>query len=566
MVKMSVYLKKAAIAAALLLALGSCGGNTGSQAARNAGDEQVLNLSFTYPLTLDVNDARNSNEFQIMTQVFEGLTRIFQRDGQDVYEPAGAESWTVSPDGLVWTFKLRDHSWSDGVKVTAGQYVDSVKRLLDPEKGFSYATFAFDIAGAEEYYLGKGPLENVGVRAVDDRTLEFRLTETAPQFGKKIAFAVMFPIRLDLIEKGGDTWAVNPGNHAFNGPFVISEWIQDNSMTLTRNPRFWDAANVKLETVKFTVIGEYSTQATLFEAKQLDIIAGSSEYIGKWKPLAERGEIQYLVGKYPQTSLLCFNNKTGGLSGIFGSAKVRQAFSLALDREGLIDTVYNRYIPAFGWFPPGINSDAVEYRTVSPEPLKPLYDEYRNNPAKLRALLKEGLAELGISKDPGDITVTFLTTATSNSVALAGYEYIKQIWEINLGVKVNLRAVETALYREERNRDQYDMIPNGWHGDYDDPMTFAELFASRSDFLQYFGWPATGEYDAAFEKLKGETDNNKRIAIYAELEKILTADKANVAPYYYSDSMNFTQNYVKNLSIPLFGPTYEFSRAYIQGK
>lgn len=526
--------------------------------------DQTLNMSFVYPLTLDVNDARNANEFQIMTHVFEGLVRIMpNEEGVDVYEPAGAESWDISEDGTVWTFNLREHYWSDGVQVTAQQYVDSVLRLLNPERAFAYAFFAFDIAGAEAYYLGEGAIEDIGIKAIDDTTLEITLGESAPYFSKKLGFAVMFPIRTDLIEAGGDTYATDPSKHAYNGPFTVSAWVQDNSMTLSRNESYWDAENVKLETVNFTVVDEFSTRATLFEAGQLDVIEGNSDYAEKWISMAETGAFQYFQGKYPSTSLVAFNNKTGGPSGIMLNEKVRLAFSLAMDREGLLDIVYHRYYPAYGYIPYGINSGDQEYRALKAEPLKALADEYGKDKEKLQALLQEGLAELGMDTDLSKISVILLTSTSGGTVASAAAEFIQQTWQINLGVTVELHAYEVAIFREERNSHNYEFSLMGWTGDYDDPLTFIDLFLSTSEFLQYFGWYSSPEYDAAAASLKGVADAAERADIYEQIETIAIVEQAGFAPYYYSDTMNFVQNDVQNFKMPAFGPQYEFSRAYI---
>lgn len=207
--KLLATLLAATVLTTSLVTLVGCGSDKGQGSGTSASAEkdskQELNLILLNPLTLDPNDARNASEFQIITQVQEGLVRVFtDENGNEKIEPAGAESWKVSEDGITWTFKLRDHKWSDGKPVTAQHYVDSVIRLLDPEKAFSYAFFAYDIKNAEKYYNREVKAEDVGVKALDDKTLEITLAKAAPQFEKKIGFVCLFPIRLDVIEAGGE--------------------------------------------------------------------------------------------------------------------------------------------------------------------------------------------------------------------------------------------------------------------------------------------------------------------------------------------------------------------------
>ncbi len=528
--------------------------------------DQTLNLFYDDPLTLDVNDARNATEFQIMTQVFEGLVRVLvDKDGKEVIEPAGAESYDVSPDGLVWTFKLRDHSWSDGVKVTAQQYVDSILRLLDPDKAFSYAFYAFDILNAEKFYNKEASAQDIGIKAKDDRTLEITLGKPTPQFEKKIGFACMFPIRKDLIDKGGDTYATDFKAHAYNGPFIIKDWIKDNSMTLEKSSTYWDAANVHLQTVNLNVVPEFSTKAQLFESKQADLIEGNQDYSQKWIDMSKNGDIQYKVGKYPSMSFIAFNHQTGGFSGIMKNTKIKMALSLSIDRDEFVKTIYNRYYPGYGLYPYGIDIGDKEFRSLYDEPLKAEYEKYNKDGAKLQELFKEGLKELNVDKQLSDITLVYITAASS-VIEKSAAEYLQQSWQNKLGIKIELQQYDSKTFRDKRNNAEFDIILMGWHGDYNDPMTFADIWLSTGGFIKYFGWYSSPEYDAAFSKLDGVTDLNERAEIYEELEKQATVTDVGIAPIYYNDNVYFEQNYVKNLSILMFGPQVDFSRAYISGK
>ncbi len=543
--------------------------STGDPSSEDALDaDQTLNLKFDEPLTLDVSDVRNSSEFQILSQVQEGLFRTFtDENGNDVISNAGAKSYEVSEDGLVYTFKLRDYKWSDGVEVTAGQYVDSIHRLLDPEKAFAYSFMAYDILNAEKFFNGEAKAEDVGVKALDDKTLEITLTSPTPYFVKKLSNVCFYPVRLDVIDKGSETYATSIAEQVYSGPFTISEWVKENSMVLVKNPDYWDADNVKLQKVVFTAAEEPATQSLLLESKQLDAAEASADYVDKWKQLADAGQLTYVSATYPSVSFIGFNQHTGGKSGLMNNAKIRLALSLAIDREEYNELIFNGInVPAYGILPFSLQVGETEFRSVVDEPLKALTEEYNNDAEKLQALFKEGLAEEGKSADLDQITLTFITTGATVQEK-STQEYYKQKWEEKLGIKIDINVLaDRSTFVTERDGNNYDLLANGWNGDYNDPMTFIDLWITGSGYAKYFGGYHNEDYDKNFESLATESDADKRTQIYTELEKNLVADNAGVLPLYYTNKQIFIQSYVKNLSTPLFGTNYEFSRAYISGR
>jgi oligopeptide transport system substrate-binding protein len=564
----------AGLSLVLAFSLAACNNNRAATAgtatsgtASGAKDAvQELTLVTSYPYTFDVNDARNANEFLVMVHVFEGLFNVnADESGNTVYSLAGAESYEVSSDGLVWTFHLRDTKWSDGTPVTAQQYVDSIKRLIDPREAFSYANLAYDIiAGAEAYYAGTGSLDNVGVRAINDKTLEITLKAVDFSFDRKLAFSVFAPIRLDLLQKAEDrtVFAKDPDNFVYNGAFIVTGHEQDSEIILEKNPNYWDAEHVYLNKVTLLSVTEVSTQATLFEAGQLDAIAGLAEYVDKW---ASSTKWEKRVSQDPANNLIVLNNKTGGLSGVLKSQKVRLALSLAYDREGAIAVVYNRYTPAYGYYPYGIHIGEKNIRDlIGEEPLLPLKRQYDTN-EKLQALFQEGLADIGINKPLSDITITFLRIGGSE-VAENFAEFLQQTWQQRLGIKVALETTERAMYIERRSQDLYDILPNGWGGDFDNPSNFSDLFLSTSGFKQYFGWYNSPKYDAKSAELVGVTDEAKLLEIFKELERILIAEEVGTIATYYSDTITFVHNYLKGFTTPAFGADFNFMHAYISGR
>ncbi len=538
-------------------------------AEEKPAEEQVLNLLMRDITTLDTNDATTSAAFVILAGVHDGLARAFvdPETGLDVITPAHAESWEESEDHLTYTFHLRPNKWSDGVPVIAQHYVDSI-RLLNPENGFSYAFIAYDIKNAEAYYNKTEGItaEDLGVQAPDDNTLVITLEKVNPAFIKKIPFVSLFPIRLDLIEKGGENFATDLQYQAFSGPFKITKWVKQSSVTLEKNPEYWDAENIKLDRVEMKIVEEQSTQAQLFESKQLDMVSATGDYMVKWQAQADKGEFQSVIRNIPNTQFLLFNMISGGPSGLMQNVNIRKALSLAINRPEFAELVYGRNKPAYGLYPPALPIGDLEIRAEIPEPLKEEAERLVDDKEALQALFKEGLRELGKSEDLSQVELLYIATGTS-ALDKAKLEYIQQSWESKLGIRVKFNVLpDGKTLRAERLAGKYDVQWNSWTGDYGDPMTFADLFITTSGFHVSFGGYTSEKYDATFAQLEGETDDAKRLALFAELEKILVAEDFGCIPYMYLEGRNFMHNYVKNLQFPLFGTEFEFTRVYLEGK
>lgn len=526
---------------------------------------QELNLVFTDLKTLDVNDVRNANEFQVLSQVQEGLFRTFtDENGNAVVENAGCEDYTVSDDGLTYTFTIRDHQWSDGQPVTAQQYVDSIKRLLNPDNAFAYAFLAYDIENAEAYYNGEATADDVGVRAIDDKTLEIKLQAAIPFFIKKLSNVCFFPIRLDVIEAGGESYATDYTKQVYNGPFVIESRILDNEMVLAKNENYWDADNVHLQKVTLKVVAEPATQSQLLESKELDVVEATSDYISKWQSMVDEGTLVSRSVVKPSSTYMVFNQHTGGSSGLMNNAKVRLALSLAIDREELNEVIYSgQNTPAYGLIPYNLMSGDVEFRSVAEEPLKAVMEEYDSDD-KIVDLFTEGVEEEGKSVDDVELTVL---ASSPNTQGQAFLEYMQQTWQDMFGITVTLNICpDSATFVSERDSYNYDTYNMGWNGDYDDPMTFMELWNTESGYAKFMGGYSNAEFDEMFDSLSTMTDTTERTEVYKEMEQNLVAENAGMAPLYYGNSQFFVQEYVKNLSTPNFGAALEFSRAYISGK
>jgi oligopeptide transport system substrate-binding protein len=528
--------------------------------------DQNLTLIFLEPETLDSNAVADSSSATIVGATQEGLL-VAKNTGTGVDEivAAGAEKWETSTDGLTWTFHLRDYKWSDGKPVIAQHFVDSVLRLLQKENAFPYAFFGYDIKNGEAYNLGKAKAEEVGVKAINDKTVQFTLEKPVPFFLAKIAYPVFQPIRLDVIKAGGENWATDPTKQVYCGPYTIKEWVRNNSITMVKNPNYWNAQNIAIETVTMNDIPEFSTQAQLFENQQLDVTGSTQEYVEKWTKAAKEGKWQAFTGDTPDTAYLSLNQKNGGLSGIMSNAKIRKAVSLSFDREELIKVIYARYTPAYGMIPKSLTVGKDEYRKVVEEPLKTDVSKYKNNPTEIQKLVHEGLKELG--KDTTnlkDIKLTYITTG-SDALSKQKQEWWKQQLEKNLGVTIEMKVYgDTKIYSQDRKAWKFDICLLAWNGDYNDPMTFLDMWESTNpnNFASY----NSPEYDKLLKSLGTITDTAKRLEVYKKLEAKLIQEDAAIAPVYYGDTKRFIQNCVKDFGFPMFGPSYEWRWTYISGR
>ena len=495
-----------------------------ASSAEDTGDGELdsvqeLNLVFTDLKTLDVNDVRNANEFQVLSQVQEGLFRTFtDEDGNAIVENAGCEDYTVSDDGLVYTFTLRDHQWSDGQPVTAQNYVDSIKRLLNPDNAFAYSFLAYDIENAEAYYNGEASADDIGVKAIDDKTLEIRLQAAIPFFIKKLTNVCFFPVRLDVIEAGGESYATDYTKQVYNGPFVIESRILDNEMVLAKNENYWDADNVHLDKVTLKVVAEPATQSQLLESKELDVVEAASDYISRWQSMVDEGTLVSRSVVKPSSTYMVFNQHTGGTSGLMNNAKVRLALSLAIDREELNEVIYSgQNTPAYGLIPYNMMSGDVEFRSEAEEPLTTVMAEYDTD-EKIVDLFTEGVEEEG--KSVSDVELTVLSSAP-NTQGQAFLEYMQQTWQDMFGITVTLNICpDSATFVSERDSYNYDTYNMGWNGDYDDPMTFMELWNTDSGYAKFMGGYSNAEFDEMFNSLSTMTDTAERTEVIKRWNRI----------------------------------------------
>lgn len=545
---------------------GTTNNNSESNGTSGAGstDEQVINISTSsFGNNYDVQDM---GWRWMMADCYEGLYRNVADEEGEHFILAGAESVEVSDDGTVYTFHLRENAkWSDGQPVTAHDYEYGWKRLVNPEYAYDYATFIYNVVGAEEYNKGQGSADDVMAIALDDYTFQVTLKVPDPTLEVKLVATPLYPTRQDIAEAAGDNWGKDWTLCVYNGPFIMSELVEDNRMVWTKNPYYWDAENTHLDAVNWYIVTVEATASTMFDNGELDTLQPTGDYFIKYRSEADAGNVQLRETDYPGTPNLTFNFFGNDPSGIISNAKIRKAISYSINREEIIDAVYGRYKAAYSYVPPAISFNGSSYRSQVGEVTLAEYQEYAGNPEKLQALFQEGLDELGVTTPLSEIKLTFLSSG-STADNMAEREYIQQSIQQNLGVTVELNTVgDSSLFQAERSAGNFDFLIAGWYADYNDPLDFLYTFytGAYGDFSAGYSNP---EYDALVDSLTGENDIQKRYKTYQELENILLLEDCALVPLYYSTKQVILQNWVKDYRTSSFGASAEFYITYIEGR
>jgi oligopeptide transport system substrate-binding protein len=513
-------------------------------ATGKTGDEQVLNLYIGDDLpSMDVSKATDGYSFLMLANTMEGLVRL-DKDGKA--QPGIAESWEISPDSKTYTFKLRDAKWSNGDPVTANDFVYSWKRTLNPATGSQYSFMLYWVKGAAEYNQGKGSAEEVGVKALDDKTLQVTLNNPTPFFLNQMAFPIFFPQNQKIVEEKGADYGTSAENILSNGPFKMTDWTHDTSVTLEKNADYWDASAVSLEKVNFQVVKDSTAAVNMYEAGQLDRVALVRDHVDRYKDTEEFSLQPELTNGY-----LIFNPNVKGLN----NAKIRTAMTWAIDRDMYADIVYhNGTVGATGFVPIGTSDSAGgEFRKTAGDTLT------KHTAEEAKKMLEDGLKEVGMKAE--DLKLKFLVD--DSDVAKKASELLQEQWRSKLGIQVEVEAVPFKLRLEKERNMDYQIGLSLWGADYNDPMTFLDLFVKGGEFnkVQY----NNPKYDELINLAKAESDVQKRAKYLAEAEKILMTDMP-VGPVFFRGKAYATKPYVKGLITFPYGVDYDLKYVKIEGK
>jgi oligopeptide transport system substrate-binding protein len=415
--------------------------------------------------------------------------------------PAVAHSWEVQQDGRRYVFHLRDDVlWSDGTPVSARDFEHAWKRVLAPSTGSPNATLLYDIRAARAFHRGEVQWSEVGIRVANDLTLVVELEGATGYFLQLLALAATFPVPRHVVEALGPAWA-EVQNIVTNGPFLLEAWKRGQSMAFSRNSGYFGRFGGNLQRVELSLLTDPAATLEMYEADRLDIVALPSPEVGH---VRRRRAGEYLSLPSLATHYLGFDVSCPP----FEDARVRQAVTLASDRETLADVATKGYFyPATGGFiPPGMPGHSAGISLPY-------------NPQRAREIL----AEAGY---PGGRGFPLVELATPPG-RVADAAFLRAQWRENLGIDITLQTSNQATHGRAQDREPPQVFVSGWHADYPDPDNFLRVG---------FPWRATGWRNAAYEKLVEDarrvTDQSERMKLYGEADRILV-EEAPIIPLVY---------------------------------
>ena len=502
------------------MALGGCQDGV-RRPACPAGQQCLEYGNDSEPATLDPGKSNLVTEAVIISDLIMGLTT----DAPDARPvPGMATHWETSADGLIWTFHLRDSKWSDGVPVSADDFVFGLRRTLDPNTASIYAYLLYVIKGGKAVNEGKAPLTSLGVRALDPRTLEITLEHPAPYMPELAKHQSFFPAPRHAVEKHGDAW-VQPGNYVSNGPFKLVAWKLGDRITVVKNPYFYDAAKVCLDRINYYPTPDVISAERRVARGEMDINTRfqSNRYkrLQQTMPGVPRTQVALA------TTYMSFNTRD---VAAFKDIRVRRALSQAIDREFITAKLLGAgQVPAYAFVPPV----AANYVANGPR-LRWAGMPFAARQAEARRLL----AEAGYSAQR---PLKFVITAFTNTDSLLLMEAIQADWRA-IGVEASLQQAEAGVAFAAFRERAFEVGSMSWYGDFNDPVTFLGLMKSDTGAQNYADYKNPA-YDALLAQADQEPDIGRRASILARAEQQLLDDEGLV-PVYFVVSRNLVSQRV----------------------
>jgi len=507
-------------------------GNTKNQSAGdgNKGGQEIVVTIGSEPKTIDPTLNNAVDGATMIIHAFEGLTKL-DENGQVV--KGVAEKWDMSEDGTKFTFYIReDAKWSDGQPVKAQDFVYSWRRALDPATGAEYAYQLYYIKNGQAINEGKMPAEELGVVAKDDKTLEVTLESATSYFLELTAFPTLFPLREDAVSKDPDGWATKPETYIGNGPFVLASWEHDSEIVFKKNENYYAADTIKPSSIKFMLIAD--DNAALAAYRNDEIMLADSIPTEEIPALQQSGDIK--IDPQLGTYFYVLNVEKAP----FDNVKVRKALSLAIDRQYIIDNIaQGNQIPAGAFVPfavPDVEANP-DFRTVGKDYYDPSAEAYENNIKEAQKLL----AEAGYPNGEGFPQVELAYNTEGGHLAIA--EAVQEMWKKNLGISIKLTGQEWKVFQDTRQTGNYQIARHGWLGDYNDPMTFLDMWTSYSG--QNDARWKNADYDKLIETAKVSGDRAERMKAMHQAEDLLMGEAPIIPVYYYTD-VYVVKDYLKN--------------------
>ena len=466
----------------------------------------------TEPESLDPHKVSGVPESTLGRQMLEGLTNT---DAEGKTIPAMATSWE-SEDNKVWTFKLRDAKWSNDDPVTAEDFVYSMRRLVDPNTASPYSSYLVDakVVGADKIVDGKAGIETLGVKAIDDKTLQITLSEPVPYFPDMLIHNSVKPVHKKTVEAFGDKWTA-PENIVVNGPYKPTQWQINDKIVLTRNASYYDDANTTIDTVTFLPIPSSTTDVARYQAGEIDVTYNEIP-TEQFASLKEQVGDQLTVSPYLCTYYYEFNT----VKPPFNDPNVRRALALALDRDTIADKVIGQgQTAAYQLTPPATNGD------IANSPEWSTWDQEKRVTEAKKLLTEAGYSD----SNPLTFELLYNTNDNHKKTAVAA----TSLWKQALGfVDVTLTNKEWKTYLDTRRNGNYQIARAGWCGDYNEASAFLNI--AKSDNSGNYGKYNNANFDSLMaQTLKAGVSPEQRANLYKQAEAQLDQDMGLLNIYHY---------------------------------
>lgn len=534
------------IADATTEAAGSEASTEGTEAADTLADVQEMTFVLNNePNSIDPTVTSNSFATPFLANCFEGLV-TYDEKGEVV--PGNAESWESNDDLTQFTFHLRDGlKWSDGSDLTAEDYVYSALRVLTPSTTAEYLNMISDyVVNGKEYYDGTVSAEEVGVKALDDKTIQYTLKAPCPYFVDLVSMQVYFPVQKATIEANGDKWTASAEAYVSNGPFKVTQINMGESYVLEKNDNYWDAENVTLKKLTYRYILDLSTALTAFENNEVDgVRMVSSGDIARLK--AEKAGLN--TAPIYGTVYYNFNCEKEP----YNNPLVRKALNLAIDRDAIINNVAQLdAVPAFSFYAPGYVVDGKD--------LTDGRSDFGLSSTANPEEAKKALAEAGYPDGEGFPTIQLSFYSDDNVKKIA--EAVKEMWEQNLGIKVEVSSADWAVFYSDVQAGNYEVAAMGWGADYINPMSFLPLM--YTDDITNNANYSNPEYDAIVDQIKVEKDPEKFGELVKQADEIVSSEYG-VLPLYYKAENYLLKDNIKGVYMTSSSNLY-FKNAKVMAK
>ncbi|MGI8313927.1 peptide ABC transporter substrate-binding protein [Halobacillus mangrovi] len=543
----------------LVLVLAACSGGDGETSSESGGEgsgdsggdssaKQEITVTAKSEIpSMDPSLITDSVGFQWAGETLEGLYRL---DENSNLTEGMAKEGTVSDDGLTWTFKLRDAQWSNGDPVTANDFVYSWRRAVDPDVGSEYGPYFLGgiIKNASAISNGEKDIEELGVKAVDDKTLEVQLEKPVPYFKSMTVFVTFMPLNQSYVEEQGEKFATEADYTLSNGPFKMTSWNHGEGWTVEKNEDYWDAEAVQLEKINAKVIKEVSTGVNLYESGELDQTELNAEFVDQYKT-----HEAFNIAEKPYLYFFKFNQEA---NEALANVDARKAISYAIDRQSLVDVILNDgSVPAEGYVPSNFVSMPNSEKDFR-EAQGPLVE---SNEEKAKEHWSKALEALGTDS----VTIELMGDDTGTSKNVMAY-YKDQLESKLDGLTIEVVEVP---FKERVRRDsasEFEMEAATWGPDYVDPNTYLNMYLTdgQNNNMNY----SNPEYDALIEKANGEyaQDPEKRFETFLEAERLLLEEDAAVAPIYQDAKAQLFRPSIKGVFTTATGPEFEFKWAHVE--